>query len=175
MIRARKKSVDAQVGARVGRTSQLKKEMEFFEASVGMEVLKPDGDRLDWWRKHEKMMPLLSKVAKQVLGIPCSSAKSERVFSTGGMMVSKKRHRLKSERVENLLVIKENRKLVEEFKERSGRNVELSTDAFKAVLLEVDDSLVEAPPISAIFEEDEDIDGDDLSTDDEFEVVFESV
>ena len=53
--------------------------------------------------------------------------------------------------------------------------VELSTDAFKAVLLEVDDSLVEAPPISAIFEEDEEIDGDDLSTDDEFEVVFESV
>ena len=90
-------------------------------------------------------------------------------------MVSKKRHRLKSERVENLLVIKENRKLVEEFKERSGWNVEPSTDAFKAVLLEVDDSLVEAPPISAIFEEDEDIDGDDLSTDDEFEVVFESV
>ena len=175
LIRARKRSGDAQAEAGAGRTSQLKKEMEFFEANVGMEDLKPDGDRLDWWKKHENMLPLLSKVAKQVLGIPCSSAKSERVFSTGGMMVSKKRHRLKSTRVENLLVIKENRKLVEEFKERSGRNVEVSTDAFKSVIIEVDDSLVEAPPISALFEEAEETDGGDFSSDDEFEVVCESV
>ena len=175
LIRARKRSGDAQAEAGAGRTSQLKKEMEFFEANVGMEDLKPDGDRLDWWKKHEKMLPLLSKVAKQVLGIPCSSAKSERVFSTGGMMVSKKRHRLKSTRVENLLVIKENRKLVEEFKERSGRNVEVSNDAFKSVIIEVDDSLVEAPPISALFEEAEETVGGDFSSDDEFEVVCESV
>jgi hypothetical protein len=82
---------------------------------------------------------------------------------------------LQHPRAASLLVINENRKLVDEFKERSGWNVEPSTDAFKAVLLEVDDSLVEAPPISAIFEEDEEIDGDDLSSDNKFELVIESV
>ena len=38
---------------------------------------------LPWWAVYEKAFPLLSKVAKYVLGIPASSAKSERVFSAG--------------------------------------------------------------------------------------------
>ena len=56
---------------------------------MGMEDIKPDGDRLGLWKKHKKLLPLLSKVVMQVLGIPYGSAKSERVFSTGGIMVSK--------------------------------------------------------------------------------------
>ena len=174
LIRARKKSGVGE--AQPGRTSQLRKEMEFYEADVGMEDIEPGGDRLDWWKKHEKMLPMLSKVAKQILGIPCSSAKSERVFSTGGIMVSKKRHRLGSKRVENLLVIKENRKLVEEFKQRTGWNLELrsGSDVFGEVVLETDDRLVEALPISAIFNDDEELAVEELSSDDDFEVVFES-
>ena len=88
--------------------------MELYESSVGMANLTKDGDRLNWWRNHEKQLPLLSKVARQVLGVPCSSAKSERV-STGGFMVTKRRNRLGSARVESLLVLKENKKRVDEF------------------------------------------------------------
>ena len=63
-------------------------------------------------------------------------------------MVSKKRHRLGPWRVENLLVLKENKKLVEEFKHNGGWTVDLSDDAFKEVVLEADTSLVVPPPIS---------------------------
>ena len=38
---------------------------------------------LGWWKDHEVVLPILSKVAKKVLTVPASSAKSERVFSTG--------------------------------------------------------------------------------------------
>ena len=153
--------------------------MDFYEANVGMEDIRPDGDRLGWWKMHEKLFPLLAKVAKHVLGIPCSSAKSERVFSTGGM----KRHRLGPGRVENLLVLKENRKLAEEFRQNSGRDVDPSDDAFKVVVLEVDTSLVNPPPISAVFDSGEagegisedEMSSDEESSDDEFEIVFNDV
>ena len=38
---------------------------------------------LGWWKDHEVVLPILSKVVKKVLTVPASSAKSERVFSTG--------------------------------------------------------------------------------------------
>lgn len=178
LIKARKLSGDAQFGP-AGRKSQLKKEMDFYEGNVGMADIQTDGDRLGWWKEHESVLPLLSKVAKQVLGIPCSSAKSERVFSTGGIMVSKKRHRLGPQRVENLLVLKENRKLAEEFKQNSCRKIDTGDDAFKAVVLEA----VNGTAISAVFDEvmlgdentGDEIYSDEESTDDEFEVVFDRV
>ena len=107
-----------------------------------MEELDPNGDRLDWWKKHEQVLPLLSKVAKHVLGIPCSSAKSERIFSTGAMRVTKRRNRLGVQRIENLLVIKENKKLVETFKQGSESNVDSDGDAFKVMEVETDESQV---------------------------------
>ena len=36
---------------------------------------------LGWWKDHEAVLPILSKVAKKVLTVPASSAKSERVFT----------------------------------------------------------------------------------------------
>lgn len=100
---------------------------------MAMKELKADGDRLEWWKEHESHLPLLSKVARQVLGIPCSSAKCERVFPTGGFMVTKKRSRLGAARVESLLVVKEDKKLIEEFHIRSSIQVELDVlDVFEA-------------------------------------------
>ena len=46
------------------------------------------------------------------------SAKSERVFSTGGNFVTKKRSRLAPKKVEELIVIKENKSLIETFKSK---------------------------------------------------------
>ena len=34
---------------------------------------------LGWWKDHEAVLPILSKVAKKVLTVPASSAKSESV------------------------------------------------------------------------------------------------
>ena len=128
------------------------------------------------------MLSLLSKVAKHILGIPSSSAKSERLFSTGGIMVSKKRHRLGPGRIENLLILKENRRLVEEFKEKSGRVLGHIDDAFKVVELEADTRLV--PPLfiselfaSEVYDTEEDDDEmcttEEESSDNDFEIVFD--
>ena len=47
---------------------------------------------LDWWKCHENVLPLLAKLAKRVLSVTVSSAKSEQVFSTGGNFVTAKRN-----------------------------------------------------------------------------------
>ena len=44
-----------------------------------------------FWALHEKALPILAHMARIVLAIPASSSKSERVFSTGGLIVTQKR------------------------------------------------------------------------------------
>jgi hypothetical protein len=100
-----------------------------------------DADVLDWWRKHQDILPLLSKVASKVLVIPSSSAKSERDFSTGGNVVTVKRGSLDQGMVEDLIVIHENLKLLREFErftDEKEKNSE-QEDAFNKVAL-VDNS-----------------------------------
>ena len=80
---------------------------------------------LHWWRDHEKVLPHLAKVVRKVLTIPVSSSKSERVFSTAGNFVSKKRNRLAPKKVEELLLIKETKLQIEAFK--SNGNYELTS------------------------------------------------
>ena len=43
-------------------------------------------DILKWWLNEKDDLPLLFKIAQEVLGIPVSSCKSERVFSKSGMV-----------------------------------------------------------------------------------------
>ena len=70
------------------------------------------------WRDHEKVLPCLARLAKHILTIPASSAKSEEVFSIGGNFVTAKRNRIAPKKVENLIVIKENKAKIEAFKMR---------------------------------------------------------
>ena len=92
---------------------------------------------LSWWKDHEKVLPLLSKVAKKVLTIPCSSAKSERVFSTESNFVTSKRNGLAPKKVEDLIIIKENKTKVLEFKENGGYNIVRSeADPFNNISVE---------------------------------------
>ena len=149
--------------------------MEFYESNVGMENLTQDGDRLKWWRDHEKQFPFLSKVARQVMGVPASSAKSERVFSTGGFMVTKRRNSLGAARIESLLVLKENKKLVDEFHKKGDVNVTVSdVDAFQAVVVETEEGPEIPPPRSALFDEDAENEMEfyEDSSDDDFEVII---
>ena len=70
------------------RVSGLEQEMRRYEASgnPGRNV-----DVLDFWKQNQDVFPLLAKMARIVLAIPASSAKSERVFSTGGLIVTPRR------------------------------------------------------------------------------------
>ena len=75
-----------------------------------------DVNILKWWKEHEKVLPLLAKLAKKVLTIPASSSKSERVFSAGGNFVTRRRNKLAPKKVEDLIIIKENKTRIEAFK-----------------------------------------------------------
>ncbi|KAJ8893658.1 hypothetical protein PR048_006258 [Dryococelus australis] len=46
---------------------------------------------LQWWRHNSSQFPVLSEVAKCFLAIPSTQVSSERVFSTGGNIVSSRR------------------------------------------------------------------------------------
>ena len=43
-------------------------------------------DLLLWWKRKERVYPALSKMAKQILAGPLSSAGAERAFSAAGIM-----------------------------------------------------------------------------------------
>lgn len=45
-----------------------------------------DQDILDWWRHEAPDFPHLSKMARQFLSAPASSASAERLFSSAGKM-----------------------------------------------------------------------------------------
>ena len=94
------------------KTSQIRKEMERYESFT---LAPKDASVLDWWKKMASALPILSEIARSVLAIPASSAKSERVFSKGGNIVTAKRTRLNPKKVEKILVIQENKKKVREF------------------------------------------------------------
>ena len=64
---------------------------------------------LEWWRKSSRKFPNVAKVARRVLAIPASSTPSERVFSTAGNIVTKKRACLSSDHVDALVALSMNK------------------------------------------------------------------
>lgn len=52
-----------------------------------------------WWKCNEEKYPLLSILAKYLLGVPATSVASERVFSTAGDVVTSQRACLSPENV----------------------------------------------------------------------------
>ena len=78
-MQARSQSTSAQQRRR-NRMPPIRREMIQYETFT---VVKKEMSVLEWWKGHETILPILSKVAKKVLTVPASSSKSERVFSTG--------------------------------------------------------------------------------------------
>ena len=60
---------------------------------------------------HETQVPLLAKL-KVVFPVPAASSKSERVFSVAGSVVTPKTANLNPEKVEDLVVVKCNLRLL---------------------------------------------------------------
>ncbi|KAG9278042.1 zinc finger BED domain-containing protein 1-like [Astyanax mexicanus] len=67
-----------------------------------------DVNPLDWWKMQEVNFPRLGKLAKKYLCIPASSSPSERVFSTGGNIVTCNRASLKPDAVDRLVILSHN-------------------------------------------------------------------
>ena len=129
--------------------TKIRIEMEKFEV---FSMASKDVDILQWWKKHESVLPLLARIAKRVLAIPASSAKSERVFSTGGNIVTAKRNRTASKKVEALILIKENQAKIDAFKKNSGYEIVLSDKNPFQNVIQVGDT--ESPLASSVFDDD---------------------
>lgn len=84
------------------------------EAEVNTYMVYPlqdsEGDPLQWWKEHHVNFPTLSKLARKYLCIPATSSASERVFSTGGNIVTCQRSALKPEKVNMLVFLAKNLK-----------------------------------------------------------------
>ena len=57
-------------------------------------------DPLEWWKINELAMPFLAKLARKTRNVPATSAPSERVFSSAGIDVNKRRARIRNDIIE---------------------------------------------------------------------------
>ena len=65
-------------------------------------------DILNWWKIHAHMFPNLSKMVRQYLAMPASSAGVERLFSAAGRMHSSFRKNTTEDNLEMQLVVYQN-------------------------------------------------------------------
>ena len=84
---------------------KVQREIEQYQCSPRAD---PDSNPLEWWKKHCGDYVVLPQLAKKYLCITASSTPSERVFSTSGLIVSKKRTCLKPEKVNMLVFLSKN-------------------------------------------------------------------
>ena len=98
-----------------------------------------------------------------ILAIPASSSKSERVFSVGGLIVTCRRGSLAPTK---LVVLKENRRKVEEFKETSDYKLKaVEANAFEKVIVHISKGNMQIENIEIDSEDYEDL--DDMENDDD--------
>lgn len=65
-------------------------------------------DPLEWWSNHHQEFPNLAMLAKRFLAISASSAPSERAWSTGGNIYTKKRSKLSPDLASKLIFLHQN-------------------------------------------------------------------
>jgi hypothetical protein len=61
---------------------------------------------LEWWKKHEQILPTLSELARRLLCIPATSAPSERVFSAAGLTISNDRASLLPDHAADMIFLR---------------------------------------------------------------------
>ena len=49
---------------------------------------------LSWWKRHQSIYPTLARMARDYLAIPATSASSERLFSSGKLLITDNRNSL---------------------------------------------------------------------------------
>jgi len=72
-------------------------EMERYLAAP---VLDPHVDILAWWKDRASDCPCLARIAQDYLDVPATSVPSERVFSGGADLVTKKRGSLNEDTIQ---------------------------------------------------------------------------
>jgi len=67
----------------------------------------PQTDILKYWAAKQYQYPVVAKIARDYLAIPATSAASERIFSNGSDIITKKRNRLSPSTVRYLLCLRD--------------------------------------------------------------------
>ena len=73
-----------------------------------------DVDQPDWWRSHREQFPLLSFLLRVVFAVPVASSKSEHVISVAGKIVTPMWANLDTDKVEELVIVKNNLSILRE-------------------------------------------------------------
>ena len=60
----------------------------------------PNTNPCEWWKNHKLQYLILSKIARDYIGIPSTSVPSEQAFSKSGELISKRRNRLGDSTIE---------------------------------------------------------------------------
>ena len=71
-----------------------------------------DTNPLVWWKQAAYKFPLLSKLAIDTLVVQGTSVPSERIFSTAGDVISKKRSMLTGDHVNEIIFLNRNQDLI---------------------------------------------------------------
>jgi len=87
-----------------------------------------------FWKDNQDVLPLLSRVAREILAIPASSASSERVFSVGSLMCTARRSNLKPDKVSDLMLLKLNAETVESLKSKKPFETAYTPDEIKNLI-----------------------------------------
>lgn len=66
-------------------------------------------DPLAWWEKHAGIYPEHAQLARKYLAIPATSAPCERLFSTAGRTIEKRRAKLNPETAKSIVFLHENK------------------------------------------------------------------
>ncbi|KAK9080684.1 hypothetical protein SSX86_000442 [Deinandra increscens subsp. villosa] len=81
-----------------------KTELEMYLEEPNCEALEnPNFDVLQWWRQNCNRFPILSKMAREVFGIPFTTVTSESAFNVGGRILDEYRSALSKDMVELLV------------------------------------------------------------------------
>ena len=74
-------------------------------------------DPLQWWKIKEATYPRHAALARRFLAIPARSAPCERLFSTGGRVIEKRRASLKPSTAKGVVFLHENMHLLAQIPE----------------------------------------------------------
>lgn len=89
----------------LSKTSELIKQMRAFYKRVHALDLTKHDDPIEFFSKYEKEFPIFARIARVVFAMSATSADVERLFSKSGLIVTKLRNRLLSEKVDMLTTL----------------------------------------------------------------------
>lgn len=71
-------------------------------------VIKRKDDALKWWQENSHHYPYLAKIVKYYFPMVATSVPCEKVFSKAGLLINDRRTRLKTNKVRQVMFLKEN-------------------------------------------------------------------